>query len=126
MKARIITAIALLVLCVGMAVFDMLYVNQCAKELEAGLESCVAAAVARSPEWEDITNQTLRIWERDKSFYHILMPHTILNELEWTLGAIPEFLDQKDAALYIEQCVRGLQCLKTIREMEIPTWSTVF
>ena len=126
MKSRLITAIVLLVVSVGAAVFCVLHLNKCAKELGGALETALACAAVESPGWEAATGEVLRLWERDKEFLHILLPHVNLNELEWTIGAMPAYLQQRDRPLYIEQCVRGLQCLETVREMERPNWGNVF
>ena len=126
MKSRLITAIALLAVSVGAAVFCMLHVNKCARELNGALETALACAVTESPAWEDATNEVVRIWDKHENFLHILLPHVNLNELEWTVGALSAYLEQRDKALYIEQCVRGLQCVNTVREMERPSWGNIF
>jgi len=126
MKSRLITAIALLVVAVGTAVFCMLHVNRCAGELTDALEAALTCAATESPEWEEATGEVLRVWDRHENFLHILLPHVNLNELEWTIGALPAYLEQRDKALYIEQCVRGLQCVNTVREMERPSWGNIF
>ena len=126
MKSRLITAIALLALSVGMAIFCVLHVNRIARELGGALEAAMACAVAESPGWEEATREVARVWDKHEGFLHILLPHVNLNELEWTIGALPAYLEQRDKALYIEQCVRGLQCVKTVREMERPSWGNIF
>jgi len=126
MKSRLITAIALLAVSIGAAIFCMLHVNHCADELGGALEAALACAAMESPGWEEATQEVTRVWERHGEFLHILLPHVNLNELEWTIGALPAYLEQGDKALYVEQCVRGLQCLNTVREMERPTWGNVF
>jgi len=126
MKSRLITAIVLLVVSVGAAIFCVLHLNRCAKELGGALETALASAATQSPAWEDATGEVLRLWERDREFLHVLLPHVNLNELEWTIGALPEYLAQRDKALYVEQCVRGLQCLNTVREMERPSLGNIF
>ena len=126
MKSRLITAIALLAVSIGAAIFCMLHVNHCADELGGALEAALACAVTESRQWEDATGEVVRVWDRHEGFLHILLPHVNLNELEWTIGALPAYLEQGDKALYVEQCVRGLQCLNTVREMERPTWGNVF
>ena len=126
MKSRLITAVALLAVSVGTAFFCMLHVNRIARELGEALDTALACAVTESPGWEEATNEAVRIWEKHEGFLHILLPHVNLNELEWTIGALPAYLEQRDKALYIEQCVRGLQCVKTVREMERPSWGNIF
>jgi hypothetical protein len=126
MKSRAITAVALLAVSVGAAVFCMLHVNKCARELAGALEAAMAAAATESPAWEGATDEVARLWEKHEGFLHILLPHVNLNELEWTIGALPAYLGQRDKALYIEQCVRGLQCVNTVREMERPSWGNIF
>jgi len=126
MKSRLITAVALLVVAVGAAVLCMLHVNRVARELGGALETALACAVTESPGWEAATDEVVRIWEKHEGFLHTMLPHVNLNELEWTIGALPAYLEQRDKALFIEQCVRGLQCVKTVREMEKPTWGNIF
>ena len=126
MKFRLITAITLLTLSVGAAVFCLLRLNKSTQDLTQAIETAMASAAVESPEWESATEEVMRLWKRDREFMHILLPHVNLNELEWTLGALPEYLKQRDKALYIEQCVRGLQCVSTVREMERPSWGNVF
>jgi len=126
MKIRIIAASILLVICIGAPVFCMLHAKKCAGELSGQLETALAAAAVESTDWEKATQEATRIWERDKSFYHILLPHSNLNELEWSLGSLTEYLTQGEQKLYIEQCVRAMQCVNTLREMETPTWGNVF
>jgi len=126
MKSRLITAIALLSVAVGTAIFCALHADKCARELAGALETALACAATESPGWEEATSEVQRIWEKHEGFLHILLPHVNLNELEWTIGALPAYLEQRDKALYIEQCVRGLQCVKTIREMERPTLGNIF
>jgi len=126
MKSRLITAIALLVLSLGMAVFCVFHVGKIAKELGGALETAMACAAAESPGWEEATDEVLRVWDKHEGFLHILLPHVNLNELEWTIGALPAYLEQRDKTLYLEQCVRGLQCVKTVREMERPSWGNIF
>jgi len=126
MKSRVITAIALLAVSIGFAVFCLLHLNRFAREITGALQDALASAATESPAWEEATDEVLRIWERDREFLHILLPHANLNELEWTIGAMPEYLRQRDRALYIEQCVRGLQCVNTVREMEKPSWGNIF
>ena len=126
MKSRLITAISLFVVSVGMAVFCMLHVNRIAQELGGALETALACAVKESFGWEEATQEVERIWDKHEGFLHILLPHVNLNELEWTIGALPAYLEQRDKALYVEQCVRGLQCVNTVREMERPSWGNIF
>jgi len=126
MKLRLIIAIALLFVSIGAAVICVLHLNKCAKELGGALETALSCAATESPGWEEATEEVARVWERHGEFLHILLPHVNLNELEWTIGALPAYLEQGDKALYIEQCVRGLQCLNTVREMERPTWGNIF
>jgi len=124
MKLRMITAIVLLALSISAAVFCLLRMSACADELAAALETAMASA--GSPQWEEATRGVTRLWERDRDFLHILLPHINLNELEWALGSLREYQQQRDKALYVEQCVRGLQCVNTVREMERPNWGNVF
>jgi len=126
MKSRLITAITLLAVSVGAAVFCMLHVNKCARELGGALETALACAVTESPGWEEATKEVERVWEKHEGFLHTMLPHVNLNELEWTIGALPAYLEQRDKALYVEQCVRGLQCVNTVREMERPSWGNIF
>jgi len=126
MKSRLITAIVLLAVSIGTAIFCVLYLNRCAEELGGALEAALACAAMESPGWEEATQEVTRVWERRGEFLHILLPHVNLNELEWTIGALPAYLEQGDKSLYVEQCVRGLQCLNTVREMERPTWGNIF
>jgi len=126
MKSRLITAIALLAVSVGTAVFCVLHVNKCADQLTGALETALARAATESPGWEEANAEVLRIWDRHEEFLHTLLPHVNLNELEWTVGALSAYLEQRDKALYIEQCVRGLQCVNTVREMERPSWGNIF
>ncbi|MDR0531900.1 MAG: DUF4363 family protein [Oscillospiraceae bacterium] len=125
MKTRLIASICLLAACLGAALFCVFHSRRCAKELSGSLEAALSAA-AQKEGWPAATEEVLRLWERDKNFYHILLPHANLNELEWALGSLPEFLARQDRAMFIEQCVRGMQCVKTIREMEIPSWGNIF
>jgi len=125
-KSRLIIAISLLAVSIGAAVFCVLHLNKCARELSGALETALACAATESPGWEEATDEVMRLWERHKEFMHILLPHVNLNELEWTIGALPAYLEQRDKALYIEQCVRGLQCVETVREMERPSWGNIF
>jgi len=104
----------------------MLHVNRIAQELGGALETALACAVKESFGWEEATQEVERIWDKHEGFLHILLPHVNLNELEWTIGALPAYLEQRDKALYVEQCVRGLQCVNTVREMERPSWGNIF
>ena len=126
MKSRLITAVALLAVSVGFAIFSFFHLNKAAGELGGALESAMACCATQSPGWAEATSEVLRVWEKHDDFLHILLPHVNLNELEWTIGALPEYLAQQDKTLYLEQCVRGLQCLQTVREMERPSWGNVF
>ena len=126
MKSRLITAIALLTVSLGAAVFCVLHLNKCADELGGALENALASAAVESPAWEGATDEVLHAWEKHREFLHILLPHVNLNELEWTIGALSAYLEQHDRTLYIEQCVRALHCLNTVREMERPSWGNIF
>ena len=127
MKLRLAAAIVLVVLSVGFAVFCMFRLNRCAGELTAALEAAQDAAAGDSyAAWEAATREALRLWERDSEFLHILLPHANLNELEWALGSLPEYLRQDERGLYAEQCVRALQCVNTVKEMERPGWGNIF
>ena len=126
MKLRIIAASILLAICIGAPIFCMLHAKKCADELSGQLETALAAAAVESSDWANATQEAERIWKRDKAFYHILLPHSNLNELEWSLGSLTEYLARDERQLYIEQCVRAIQCVNTLREMETPTWGNVF
>ena len=126
MKLRLGIAAALIALAVGAAVFCLLRLNTITDELTGAVETAMAAAATESPYWEAATEEVIRLLKRHEGFMHILLPHVNLNELEWTLGALPVYLEQRDKALYIEQCVRGLQCVNTVREMERLSWGNVF
>ncbi|MCL2106706.1 MAG: DUF4363 family protein [Oscillospiraceae bacterium] len=126
MKLRLIAAVALLVIAVSAAVGATLYLEHSTQRMTEALETALEAALTKSPDWKAATDEVTRLWERSSSFLHVLLPHMNLNELEWTLGTLPEYLEQRDHALYIEQCVRGLQCVKTVREMERPTLGNIF
>ena len=126
MKLRMILTICLLAVSIGTAVFCVLHLNKCTDALTEALETAMRCAATNSPDWPQATDEVHRLWDRHKDFLHILLPHANLNELEWTLGALREYLKQGDKALYIEQCVRGLQCVATVREMETPSWGNIF
>jgi len=126
MKIRMIVAIILLVICIGGAFFCMLHAKRRAGELAESLETALAASVIEGENWAAATSEALAIWERDRSFYHILLPHVNLNELEWALGSLPEYLVRREQKLYIELCVRAIQCVNTIREMEMPSFGNIF
>jgi len=126
MKSRLMIAVTLLAISIGSAIFCVLHLNKCTRELSGALETALACAATESPGWEDATDEVMRVWEERKEFMHILLPHVNLNELEWTIGALPAYLEQRDKALYVEQCVRGLQCVDTVREMERPNWGNIF
>ena len=126
MKLRLIIAVVLLAASVGTAVFCLAHVNRCTDELAGALETAMRRAAAGSPDWAQATEEVHRLWEKHKDFLHIMQPHYNLNELEWTLGSLREYQKQGDRALYIEQCVRGLQCVATVREMEAPNWGNIF
>ena len=126
MKLRIVIAAALMAAAIGTAVVCVLRLNACTKEMSGAIETALARAVTDDPGWEAASEEVARLWERDDEFLHTLLPHVNLNELEWALGAMPEYLGQRDRALYAEQCVRALQCLRTIRDMERPSWGNIF
>ena len=126
MKLRLGVAIGLIVLSVGFALYCILRVNTAAEELTHALETAMAAALEQSPDWPAATEEVQRLWQRERSFLHILLPHANLNELEWAIGALPMYLELGDHALFIEHSIRGLQCLNTIREMERPSLGNIF
>jgi len=126
MKLRVTAAIVLITLSVGFALYCLLRIESSARELTQALETAMAAALSESPEWEAATGEVVRLWQRERSFMHILLPHVNLNELEWAIGSLPRFLEQGDANMFVEMCVRGLQCVNTIREMERPTLGNIF
>ena len=126
MKLRLIIAICLLVASLGTAIGFVTFLNRSANALEAALTEALEASLTESADWEAKTLEVVRLWERDKEVIHVLLPHINLNELEWALGTLPEYQKERETTLYIEQCVRGIQCVRTIREMEKPTWGNVF
>jgi len=126
MKLRLLLAICLLVISVGTAVFCLAHLNRCTDALTEAIETAMRCAATESTQWAPATGEVERLWERHKEFLHILLPHINLNELEWALGALGEYQKQGDVPLYIEQCVRGLQCVNTVREMERPNWGNIF
>ena len=126
MKLRMVLAIGLLAVSVGLAVFCLVHLDRRTDALTEALETAMRCAATHSPDWALATGEVRRLWERDRNFLHILLPHINLNELEWALGSLGEYQKQGDAALYIEQCVRGLQCVNTVREMETPNWGNIF
>ena len=126
MKLRMILAVCLLTVSVGTAVFCVFNLNKCTDALTEALETAMQCAATDSPDWPQATEELTRLWLKHKDFLHILLPHSNLNELEWTLGALREYLKREDNALFIEQCVRGLQCVATVREMETPNWGNIF
>ena len=126
MKARLIVAICLLTLSVGLAVFSMFHLYNCADELTYALETTMQSAALQSPNWPGTVDELQRVWDRHSSFFHIMQPHINLNELEWVIGSLKEYQQRGDVALFIEQCVRGLQCVKTIRDTERPNWGNIF
>jgi len=126
MKLRVGVAIALIVLAVGFALYCIFRVNRATDELAAAIETAMTAALEQSPEWEYVTQDLVRLWQRERAFLHILLPHMNLNELEWAIGSLPTYQRLGDHALFVEQSVRGLQCLQTIREMERPTLGNIF
>jgi len=126
MKLRLGIAITLIVVCVGFALYCIARLNNGAQELEQALKTAMAAAVNETPDWQVATDEVTRLWQRERGFLHILLPHTNLNELEWAIGALPEYLALGDRELFIEHSVRGLQCLRTIREMERLSLGNIF
>ncbi|MDR2525923.1 MAG: DUF4363 family protein [Oscillospiraceae bacterium] len=126
MKLRLIVSICLLVLALGAALGFGAYLDYSAQTLNAALQHALDAALRQSPDWQSATAEVERLWARDKGVLHILLPHVNLNELEWALGTLPEYLRERDAALYVEQCVRSIQCLRTIRETERPSLGNIF
>ncbi|MCL2195624.1 MAG: DUF4363 family protein [Oscillospiraceae bacterium] len=126
MKLRLITAICLIVLAVGFSVFCLAYVNRTTRQLTHALELALEAAQEQSPAWADATEDVTRLWQRSRSFLHVLFPHQNLNELEWAVGALPKYQRMGDAPLFIEHAVRGLQTVNTIREMERLTLGNIF
>ncbi len=126
MKLRLIIAVCLLVVSVGAALGFAAFLDHSARELETALNVALEAALSESQDWDDATQEVDRLWRRDKEWIHVLLPHINLNELEWALQTLPEYRRQNEAELYIEQCVRSIQCVRTIREMERPTFGNVF
>ncbi|MCL2445662.1 MAG: DUF4363 family protein [Oscillospiraceae bacterium] len=126
MKIRLVTAICLIVLAVGFSVFCLVFVSRTTQQLTHALEHAIEAALEQSPGWEEATEEVTRLWERSRSFLHVLFPHQNLNELEWSLGALPKYQRMGDAPLFIEHAVRGLQTVNTIREMERVTLGNIF
>jgi len=126
MKLRLSIAIGLIVLSVAFALYCVLRVNAASAELEQALKTAMAAALEQSPAWAPATDEVLRIWQRERSFLHILLPHTNINELEWAIGALPMYLALGDHGLFVEHTIRSLQCLNTIREMERPSLGNIF
>ena len=126
MKLRLGVAVGLIVLSVGFALYCILRLDSAAGELERAIETAMAAAVNETPDWPAATEEVTRIWQRERGFLHILLPHANLNELEWAIGALPLYLALGDRELFIEHSVRGLQCLNTIREMERPSLGNIF
>jgi len=126
MKIRLIAAISLIVLAVGFALFCMHYVDRATQQLTQALEHAIYAAHEQTLDWASATDEVTRLWQRSRSFLHVLFPHQNLNELEWALGALPKYLRLDDAPLFIEHAVRGLQTVNTIREMERPTLGNIF
>jgi hypothetical protein len=126
MKLRLIVALCLLVVSLATALGFAAFLDHSTEELESALTNALEAALTEAPNWEAATNEITRLWERDKGLMHVLLPHVNLNELEWALGTLPEFEREQEATLYVEQCVRGLQCIKTVREMEMPSWGNIF
>ncbi|MCL2532375.1 MAG: DUF4363 family protein [Oscillospiraceae bacterium] len=126
MKIRLITAICLIVLAVGFSVFCLVYVSRTTQQLTQALEHAIETAQQHSPQWESATEEVTRLWQRSRSFLHILFPHQNLNELEWALGALPKYQRMGDVPLFIEHAVRGLQTVNTIREMERLTLANIF
>ena len=126
MKLRLVVAVALILLAVGWGAFCLLRLDRAADGMAAAIETAMAAADQQSPDWAPATEEIQRLWRRQRPFLHTLLPHVNLNELEWALGALPEYLEQGDRNLYIEQCVRALQCVNTLREMERPTLGNIF
>ncbi|MDR2753201.1 MAG: DUF4363 family protein [Oscillospiraceae bacterium] len=126
MKLRLIAAIVLLTCAVAAATLCLWHLHTCATQLQSALETALEMATNETPGWGDSAEKVLRLWEKNSDFLHILLPHANLNELEWTLGSLPAYAAQKDAALYIEQCVRGLQCVRTVAEMEQINLGNIF
>ena len=126
MKLRVGISIGLIVLAVGFALYCIFRVNRAALELSAAVETAMDAAIQDAPNWQEATDEVIQIWERERGFLHILFPHVNINELEWAIGAMQHFQRLGDHALFIEQSVRSLQCLNTIREMERPTFGNIF
>lgn len=126
MKPRLITAIALVVLSIGAALCCLVHINRSTGEIMQAVETAMAAAAADSADWAASTAEVTRLWEKGKDFMHVMLPHVNLNELEWAIGSLPEYQRQGDKALYIEHCVRSLQCLKTVQEMERPRLGNIF
>ncbi|MDR3312844.1 MAG: DUF4363 family protein [Oscillospiraceae bacterium] len=126
MRIRLIAAICLLVFALGAALGFAAFLEHAAKELETALTTALEDALTESPGWETATQEVTRLWARDKGLMHVLLPHVNLNELEWALGTLPEYQREQEATLYVEQCVRGIQCIRTIREMERPTIGNIF
>ncbi|MDR2647974.1 MAG: DUF4363 family protein [Oscillospiraceae bacterium] len=125
MKLRLIASICLIVFAVGAALFCAGHLEKVTGELTTALRQALDTA-EKKESVEQITEKVMRQWEKSENFLHILLPHTNLNELEWTLGTLPDYAKSNKFDLYIEQCIRSIQCVKTIREMEKLSWGNLF
>jgi len=126
MKVRLVASIVLIVVALGFAFYCLWRVESTAQTLAEALETAMVAAHTQAPNWQEATDEVVRLWESQRAFLHILMPHQNINELEWAIGALPFYLELGDVDLFVEHSVRGLQCLNTIREMERPTLGNIF
>jgi hypothetical protein len=119
-------SILLLTGAIGAALVCGAHLEKTAGQLAAALTEGMVAAADETADLEPYAQKVKAIWDKNDAFYHCLLPHSSLNELEWTLGTLEGYTAPEERELFFESCVRGLQCVATLREMEKPTWGNIF
>ncbi|MDR1463908.1 MAG: DUF4363 family protein [Oscillospiraceae bacterium] len=126
MKLRTGIAVGLLAVCLAAALGTHRLLDRRTEALTGALQTALQSALDDAPDWSGNTEEVLAQWERCKGLMHVMLPHISLNELELSLGSLRKYCEEKKTDLYLEQCLRGIECVRIVREMERPLPGNIF
>lgn len=126
MKKELCAACILLCL-ILLAAVNILWLSRITKQMESSVSRCVTYSEQGQ---NDLARERLqsafRLWQKNSTYLYAVLRHSEIDTVDELLFALKGALASEDPR---EVCIRAeelLECLKGLREVEIPSLGSIF
>ena len=123
---RIVTAIILLVLSVGMGITGTLMIKNATEEIIEVMKNDVQLTMQTAQASEERAEKIQELWKSKENILVTLLPHSELDEIEMAIKSLPKFQKQGLNEEYIKALDNCINRLEHINESEMTDLKNIF